>query len=122
VWRSLPPAQRAHAVIFTADYGEAGAIDELGTGLPQAVSGHNTYWWWGPGNPAATTVVAVAPGPMDVTNYAGYLRQYFTTVRVAATLTNPDGVQDQEFGGHVYVCTGPKQPWGQIWPQLRHYD
>jgi 4-amino-4-deoxy-L-arabinose transferase-like glycosyltransferase len=122
VWTSLPPAQRAHAVIFTADYGEAGAINELGTGLPQAVSGHNTYWWWGPGNPAATTVVAVAPGPMDVTNYAGYLRQYFTTVRVAATLSNPEGVQDQEFGGHVYVCTGPKQPWGQIWPHLRHYD
>ena len=34
-------------MIFTADYDEAGALNELGrgTGLPQAVSGHNTYWW-----------------------------------------------------------------------------
>jgi Dolichyl-phosphate-mannose-protein mannosyltransferase len=124
VWTSLPASRRAHAVIFTADYGEAGAINELGrgSGLPQAVSGHNSYWWWGPGNPAATTVVTVAPGPMDTTGYAGYLRQFFGSVRVAATLTNPQGIRDQEWGGHVYVCTNPRKPWAQIWPQLRHYD
>ncbi|MGC5411477.1 hypothetical protein ACPXCX_48580, partial [Streptomyces sp. DT225] len=40
VWDGLPQEQRAHAVIYTADYGEAGAINELGrgTGLPHAVS------------------------------------------------------------------------------------
>ncbi len=43
----------------------------------------------GSGKADATTVVAVAPGPMDVTNYAGYLRQFFSSVRVAATLSNP---------------------------------
>jgi hypothetical protein len=124
VWTSLPASQRAHAVIFTGNYGEAGAIDELGrgTGLPEAVSGHNTYWWWGPGNPLATTVIAVAPGPMDVTGYGAYLRQFFGTVRVAATLSNPSGVDNQEQGGHVYVCTQPRESWAHIWPQLRHYD
>ena len=124
VWMSLPPQQRARAVIFTADYSEAGAINELGrgTGLPTAVSGHNTYWWWGPGNPHATTVVAVAPGPVDVTGYAAYLRQFFTSVRVAATLSNPYGIRNQEWGGHVYVCTGLRHPWAQLWPRLRHYD
>ena len=65
-WFSLPAAQRASAVIFASNYGEASAINALGgQGLPQAVSGHNTYWWWGPGNPRATTVVAVMPGPAD---------------------------------------------------------
>jgi hypothetical protein len=51
-------------VIYTANYGEAGAINELGRadGLPTAVSGHNTDWWWGPGNLRATTVIVVAPG------------------------------------------------------------
>jgi 4-amino-4-deoxy-L-arabinose transferase-like glycosyltransferase len=123
-WKSLPAAQRANAVVFTADYSEAGAINQLGrgTGLPIAVSAHNSYWWWGPGNPRATTVVAVAPGPLDVTGYGAYLRQFFTSVRVAATLSNPYGVRNQEWGGHVYVCTGPRHPWGQLWPRLRHYD
>jgi hypothetical protein len=124
VWTSLPASQRSDTVIFAGDYGEAGAIDELGrgTGLPQAVSGHNTYWWWGPGNPQATTVIAVAPGPMDVTGYGAYLRQFFGSVRVAATLSNPSGVDNQERGGHVYVCTQPRESWARIWPRLRHYD
>jgi Dolichyl-phosphate-mannose-protein mannosyltransferase len=123
-WVSLPPPQRASAVIFTADYSEAAAINELGrgSGLPTAVSGHNSDWWWGPGNPRATTVLAVAPGPLDVTGYAAYLAEFFTSVRQVATLSNPDAVHNQEWGGQVYLCTGPRHPWAQLWPQLRHYD
>jgi hypothetical protein len=124
VWLSLPPEQRRDAVIFTADYSEAGAINELGRGggLPTAVSGHNTVWWWGPGDPHATTVVAVAPSPDAAGDYGAYLRRYFSQVRVAATLRNPYGVHNIEGGGHVYVCTGPDRPWGRLWPRLRHYD
>ena len=124
VWTSLPPRQRAHAVIFASNYGEASAINELGrgTGLPQAVSGHNTYWWWGPGNPHATTVLAVMPGPVDGGGDAAYLRQFFTSVRAVATLSNPYDVHNQEFDGRVYLCTGPRHPWGQMWPQLRSYS
>jgi Dolichyl-phosphate-mannose-protein mannosyltransferase len=123
VWTSLPPRQRASAVIFTSNYGEASAINELGrgTGLPQAVSGHNTYWWWGPGNPRATTVLAVMPGPVDGGGDAAYLRQFFASVRAAATLSNPYRIHNQEWGGHVYLCTGPRHPWAQMWPRLRTY-
>ncbi|MET8145454.1 glycosyltransferase family 39 protein [Sphaerisporangium sp. NPDC005288] len=123
VWNALPPGQRAQAVIFTENYSEAGAINELGrgTGLPTAVSGHNSVWWWGPGDPDATTVVAVASGSSGP-GYAGYLGGFFTTVREAATISNPYGVRNIEAGGHVYVCTGPRLPWSRLWPRLRHYD
>ncbi|HWE56655.1 MAG TPA: glycosyltransferase family 39 protein [Acidimicrobiales bacterium] len=124
VWHGLPAPVQAHSVLFTADYGEAGAINELGrtAGLPGAVSGQNNEWWWGPGDPNATTVIAIAPGPRDVTGYDSYLSQYFTGVRVVATISNPDGVHNQEWGGHIYICTGPRRPWAQMWPALRHYD
>jgi hypothetical protein len=124
VWASLPPDQQADAVIFTADYSEAGAVNELGRGrgLPTAVSGQNTVWWWGPGNPDATVVVAVAPSPAVIGDYAAYLRRYCGHVQVAATLRNPHAIPNIEGGGHVYICMGLRQPWGQLWPQLRHYD
>ena len=124
VWFSLPAMQRASAVIFASNYGEASAINILGqgTGLPQAVSGHNTYRWRGPGNPRATTVVAVMPGPMDGGGDAAYLSKFFTSVRAVATLSNPYGLHNQEWHGHVYLCTGPRHPWGQMWPQLRQYS
>ena len=109
----------AAAVIFTSNYGEAGAINELGRadGLPTAVSGHNSEWWWGPGNPRATTVVAVGGA-----GYDGYLAEFFSSVQPVATLSNPAGIHNQEWGGRVYLCTGPISPWAQLWPQLRHYD
>jgi hypothetical protein len=125
VWASLPPSRRASAEIYTDNYGEAGAINELGRGtrLPAAISRQNSEWWWGPGNPHATTIVAVAPGPTGGgTGYGAYLGQFFTHVRVAATLSNPYSLHNQQWGGHVYICTGPRQPWGQIWPQLREYS
>ena len=40
-----------------------------------------------------------------------------------ATLRNPYGIHNQEWGGgHVYLCTGPRHPWGQMWPRLRSYS
>jgi hypothetical protein len=124
VWYSLTPEQRSHAVIFTADYGEAGAVDELGrsAGLPTAVSGQNNEWFWGPEAPDATTVVAVAPGPVDVVGYAGYLERYCSDVRAVATIRNAAGIHNQEWDGHVFLCTGLRRPWGQTWASLRHDD
>ncbi|HEY1652643.1 MAG TPA: glycosyltransferase family 39 protein [Acidimicrobiales bacterium] len=123
VWHSLPAPQRADAVIFTGSYGEAGAINELGTsdGLPTAVSGHNSEWFWGPGNPHATTVVVVVPGNASTAQVRAII-SLFAHVRVTATIHNDEGVSNQEEGGHVYVCTGPVRAWGALWPSLRHYQ
>jgi 4-amino-4-deoxy-L-arabinose transferase-like glycosyltransferase len=48
-WRQIPPAERRHTAIFTSNYGEAGAIDLLGSALqlPRAYSGHNGFSEWG---------------------------------------------------------------------------
>jgi hypothetical protein len=57
-----------------------------------------------------------------VADYAGYLSRFFTSVHEVATVANPYGVHNIESGGHVYLCTGPRQPWPQLWTQLRHYN
>ena len=60
-WRALPASERARSVLFTSNYGEAGALMRYGGehGLPPAYSGHNSFWWWGPPPDSATAVVAV---------------------------------------------------------------
>ncbi len=123
VWTSLSPAERAHAVIYTANYGEAAAINELGPpeGLPPAVSGHNSEWFWGPGAADPSTVVAVLPGDASTSDVHA-VTSLFARTRVAATIHNPWGVSNQEEGGHIYVCTTPMRPWSVLWPALRHYD
>ena len=48
VMQSLPKEERASALVFATNYGEAGAIDVLGKGrdMPAVVCGHNSYWDW----------------------------------------------------------------------------
>jgi 4-amino-4-deoxy-L-arabinose transferase-like glycosyltransferase len=116
VWNSLPAGERSSAVIVTGNYGEAGAIDRFGAaeGLPVAYSGHNSFWWWGPPSPATGTTIAVGFSRQDLT-------PYFRTVTLATTLHNPYGVQDDEEGNPVWVCTGQRRPWPAIWPDFRNY-
>ena len=49
-YNSLPPELREKTAIGASNYGDAGAIDFFGPkmGLPKAISGHQTYWFWGP--------------------------------------------------------------------------
>ncbi|BBB02239.1 putative ABC transporter [Actinacidiphila reveromycinica] len=120
-WHDLPAEQRASAVIYTQNDGEAGAINHLGRDLPTAVSAQNTNWWWGPGNPKATTVLAVVPGPVGGKGYAADLRKDFGSVREVGRLSNPYDIHNKEYGGHIYVCTDPREPWGELWKSLLHY-
>jgi hypothetical protein len=39
-----------------------------------------------------------------------YLRQFFASVRTVATLSTPYGIHNQEWCGHVYLCTGLCHP------------
>jgi hypothetical protein len=72
---ALPPADRAKAVIVTRNYGEAGAINFLGRGrVPHAVSGHNNYWLWGPGE-ASRDVLLILGGRRDEHAECGSLVQ-----------------------------------------------
>lgn len=116
VYDALPPTEQAEAAVFTANYGEAGALNLLGPErLPTAFSGHNSYHTWGP--PPATTTTVIALGfPED------YLRRFFAEVEPAATTTNPYGVPNEEFEGTVYLCRRPFEPLGAHWLDRHHYD
>jgi hypothetical protein len=63
VYRDLPPDERAHAVFFAPNYGEAAALDVYGPALggQPVISGHNSYFLWGPGAPRARSSLRSAP-------------------------------------------------------------
>jgi len=114
---TLPAVQRTHLVIFTGDYGAAGAVDLYGDryGLPLAISGHNSYWWWGPGSSGngATTIAVDLP--------RSYLQTIFSEVIPAGSVATPNGVWSEERGDPIWICRGQKLPWAQAWPNTRHY-
>jgi 4-amino-4-deoxy-L-arabinose transferase-like glycosyltransferase len=68
VFRALPEHERARAVIVGGNYGEAGAIDHFGPalGLPRAISPHNSYWLWGPGDWDGRVAVVIGEIPPEI--------------------------------------------------------
>ncbi|HEY3187899.1 MAG TPA: hypothetical protein VGJ70_10515, partial [Solirubrobacteraceae bacterium] len=110
---SLPPDQRAHAVILANDYSEASPLVLMGSGLPPVYSGHNAYWSWGPPPDDRTVVVHV--GDWRPADFA----DYFTGCRDVAHIDNGAGIENGEQGTAVTVCTGLVRPWSAIWPELR---
>ena len=115
VYNSLPAREQRRAVVFTGNYGEAGAVDRYGPalGLPRAYSGHNAYARFGvPPDGAAPVVVLGYRDPS--TDFEG--------CRGAATIDNGVGLENEEQGGTVFVCTGPREPWSELWTVLRHLD
>ena len=115
--RTVPPTQRARLVVFTGDYGAAGAVDLYGGrfGLPRAISGHNNYWWWGPGNASndSTTIAVDLP--------RSYLLTIFARVRPAGEVETPGGIWSEERGDPIWVCDDQLISWAQAWPAARHY-
>jgi len=115
VYRSLPPEDRAKCGIFCMDYHQAGAIDFLGKkyGLPDASSGHNNYWLWGPHSSWEVGIV-INRGPDD-------LAQLFQEVSQEGFIHDETGyVQPSENDLAVYVVRKPKKPL--LWAQVKHYD
>ena len=55
-WSTVAVSDRPRAVVFTENYGEAGAIDRCGPalGLPIGYSGHTFFHDWGPPADTAT--------------------------------------------------------------------
>ncbi len=113
-WRA---ADDPSGVVLTGNYGEAGAVARLGPalGLPAPHSGHNALGLLPPPPDSATTVVAVGWGAQAVS-------QGFETCRTVARLDNGIGLDNEEQGAPVAVCTGRTESWTTLWPRLRHLD
>jgi 4-amino-4-deoxy-L-arabinose transferase-like glycosyltransferase len=112
--RSIPSPSRPGAVVFTGNYGEAGALVVLGgDGLPPVFSGHNAFSSWGPPRDDAAPVILVGFG--DV-----YAVRFFQGCRIAGVADNAVAVDTEEQGVPIRVCDRPVRPWSQLWGELTH--
>jgi len=116
-WLRLPAAERQHTVIFTQNYGEAGAVDVLGHshGLPRAYSGHNGFSEWGQPPPTATHALVV--GYDDAKDAL----PAFASCRRLAMIDDGVGLDNDEQGLPLLFCRTTAS-WSTLWPELRHYN
>ncbi len=118
IYAGLPAEDKPRAGILTGNYGEAGAINLYGPahGLPEAISGVNSLWLRGYGDPAPETVIVL-----------GFPRQnairLFKTCEHAGWITNRYGVMNEETNYHadISLCRGVRRPWSEFWAELQDF-
>ena len=115
IYNGLPPDVRARTAIFGQNYGQAGAIDLFGPGygLPPAISGHQSYFLWGPRGYTGESVI-VMDGRRDD------LERRFSSVQRAAHVDHPYSMPYEHFD--IFYCRGLRQPLSEIWPQVKNWD
>jgi len=115
-YQALPPEDRAKAVFFAGNYGEAAAIDLFGApwNLPPAISGHNNYFLWGPRGHDGSVVLT-----MSATRER--LLERFESVEEVGRLDDPYAMP-YETARPIYLCRGLKGSLIEDWPKLKHYE
>ncbi len=111
----LSPAERATCAIFAQDYGQAGAIDFLGRryGLPPSLSGHQTYYLWGPRGYSGNCMIVLDDSREK-------LESMFEHVEYFGTSADNQYALERELP--VYICRGAKfGSLASIWPQLKKW-
>ncbi len=115
---SLSNEDRAHLGILVGNYGEAGAINLYGPqyGLPHAISGVNSFWYRGYGDPPPDVLIVVGLS-------REFLNDHFASCAVVAHTWNRYGVLNEETQDHpdIYLCRGLRQSWPEFWKHFRHY-
>jgi hypothetical protein len=111
----LSPGDRAKAVIFANEWGQAAAIDFYGPhyGLPRAICNHANYWLWGPDHASGAVVLVLgSDGTGD--------REHFRTVEPAGVVDNPHSRLDEHFT--IWLCRDLEFDFHDHWPQMRRWD
>jgi hypothetical protein len=115
-YNRIPPELRKKTAIKTDNYGEAGAIDHFGKkyGLPLAISGHQNYWIWGPGDWTGESLLLLGEGePESLPNKCAQV----TPMGQVGTKWS---IPYEHFT--IYWCRGLKAPLKDIWPQVKNWN
>jgi hypothetical protein len=114
-YNHLPADVRARTGIYCGNYGEASAIDVLGPayGLPPAISGSQTYWFWGPRGQLKDNMLVVNQTRAD-------LEKTFRSVQPVGTVNTPDAMPFED-GATIWLGRGLTRTVDEIWPTTKNW-
>ncbi len=114
-YHSLPPDVQVRTAIFGQNYGQAGAVDLFGSkyGLPKAISGHQSYYLWGPRGYTGESIIVMG-------DRAEVLQKLFAVVEKVARVDHPYSMPDQHFD--VFYCRGLKGSLNEFWPNVKKWQ
>ncbi len=113
---TLTPQEKAQACIFASNYGEAGAVDFYGPalGLPKAISGHNSYFIWGPQGCTGKVLITVNVPLKDL---SGGFESVQPAGQTSCTYCMPF-----ENNAPIFIARGLKADIQDAWPGVKDFN
>ena len=113
-YESLSLDDQAKTCILAANYGEAGALEFFGEGLPPVISGHNNYYLWGTAGCTGEVIIAIGFEKEELTPFFNHV-EWTTTAECQYCMPYENHLP-------VYTCHGLTVPIDQVWPLVKHFD
>jgi hypothetical protein len=115
VYDRLSPEDKAKCAIFGQNYGEAAAIDYFGRAynLPKAISGHQSYFMWGPREYTGEVMIVMGDNEKR-------LRELFEEVEQAEVI-KCEYCMPYENNLPVFLCRRMKTPLPEMWPKIKKW-
>jgi 4-amino-4-deoxy-L-arabinose transferase-like glycosyltransferase len=113
IYHALSAGDQAKAGISCSNYGEASAINALGHGLPTAISGHNSYWLWGPRGETGDVMIVINNATPEE------MRKYYDSVQVAGRMDHPLSMPFEH--RNIYLVRGRHKSVLDDWLSFKHY-
>jgi hypothetical protein len=113
VYNALPPEQRRITGIACDNYGEASAINFLGRGLPVAISGHNSYYMWGPQGYSYDSMILIEGSTPE------HLQTYFRSVQIVGHMGTTYSMPYER--KTIFLVSGRKFDTAGLWAKKKDY-
>jgi len=115
VFLELPPEERATAVVFARNYGEAGALEYYSKKypLPRIICAHNSYWFWGYPKDIGTMIILRG----DVEDHRRGCGEV-----VLAGVHTCRYCMPYENDMSIYVCRGLRVSMADVWKEEKSFD
>jgi 4-amino-4-deoxy-L-arabinose transferase-like glycosyltransferase len=113
-WQGLPAADKEDCPFFGQNYGQAGAVDFFGRkyGMPAALSGHQTYFLWGPQGHTGSCLL-VADDRREV------LEGLFEDVTLVGATNSPYALESRI---PLFLCRRLRSgSLSDLWPRLKKW-
>lgn len=112
---ALPPKERPNTGIYVGNYGEASAINLFGPkyGLPVAISGHQSYWMWGPHGYTGKEMILFNVGPIS------RLRQEYRSCKITGKIDDQWAMPYER--GPIILCKDRAESYSSDWAHQKVY-
>jgi hypothetical protein len=116
VYSNLPKEEQGRVAVLAPNYGVAGAIDFFGSdfGLPRAISSHNNYWLWGPGDADGRVMIVIGWSEEAM---ARRFESYGRVATIECGYCMP-----YENNNPVWVGRGLRVPMNEFWDAIKNFN